>query len=283
MTQHNGSCLCGKVSWQFSGEPHTSHHCHCAMCRKAHGAAFGTYYFVSPDRFQWTGDRENISRYASSPDLHRAFCTTCGSVVPDHDHNGKTVYVPAGSHDHGPPIDSHIFVNSKAPWHEITDELPQHGEYDPDAPGTVYDDRELAEKPADVVARGSCLCGAVAFEVTEPFKVIHNCHCSRCRRARSAAFTTNGFTSAGGTRFTRGEEHVRLYKVPDARFFTHAFCDTCGSGLPRIDPERKIAAVPLGALDDDPGQGPVDHIFIANRADWYEPGDDLPRFEQGPG
>ena len=118
--------------------------------------------------------------------------------------------------------------------------------------------------------------------MTEPFKVVHNCHCSRCRRARAAAFTTNGFTSSDGVRFTRGEEHVKVYKLPEARYFTQAFCDTCGSGLPRIDSERKLAAIPLGALDDDPGQGPVDHIFVDSKADWYRIGDELPQFSQGP-
>ena len=37
--------------------------------------------------------------------------------------------------------------------------------------------------------RGSCLCDTVAYEVTSPIKAVHNCHCSRCRRARAAART----------------------------------------------------------------------------------------------
>ena len=282
MTQHLGACLCGNVTWAFSGEPRLSTHCHCMMCRKAHGAAFGTYYQLSPKQFKWTGTNDSITTYASSPSLERAFCGNCGSVVPLIDHEEDCVYVPAGCHDHGPAVTAHIFVSSKAPWHEITDDLPQHEEFDPAEPGTVYPSAPIADKPAEVIARGSCLCGAVAFEVTEPFRAIYNCHCSRCRRARAAAFTTNGFTSDDGVRFTRGEGHIRHFKVPDAKHFTHAFCQSCGSGLPRIDPDRHLAVTPLGALDDDPGQGPECHIFTTDKADWYDLGGDLPRFEQGP-
>ena len=133
------------------------------------------------------------------------------------------------------------------------------------------------------MARGSCLCGAVAFELDLPFKVVHNCHCSRCRKARAAAHTTNGFTPADALRFTRGEDNLVTYRLPEARFFSHVFCRTCGSGMPRADGERGIAVVPLGCLDDDPGGGAVDHIFVGSRAEWYTIADDLPRFEEGPG
>ncbi len=283
MTSHTGSCLCGNIAWTFSGTPDAAYHCHCAMCRKAHGAAFGTYYFVPADRFSWTGSNDTLVAYESSPGVERAFCSKCGSMVPSGGERGESVAIPAGSHTHGPGASAHIFVASKAPWHRITDALPQYEEFSPSEEGTVIADRELPPRPDGVVARGSCLCGAVAFEVLEPFKVVHNCHCSRCRRARAAAFTTNGFTSADGVRFTRGEEHLRIYKPPEASRFTHAFCDRCGSGLPRINREHGYATIPLGALDDDPGQGPVDHIYVDDKADWYEIGDTLPCFPQGPG
>ena len=132
------------------------------------------------------------------------------------------------------------------------------------------------------IVRGSCLCGKVEFEVMEPFRVIYNCHCSRCRHARAAAHTTNGFTSNKGIRITLGEGHMKRYKLPTARFFTHVFCDVCGSGLPRIDHERQLAVVPLGALDDDPGMRPSDNIYVADKAGWYAITDNLPAHNEGP-
>jgi hypothetical protein len=82
--------------------------------------------------------------------------------------------------------------------------------------------------------------------------------------------------------FTRGEDHLARHKLPGAQYFTQVFCDTCGSGLPRIDTERHIAVVPLGALDDDPGQKPGANIYTASGAGWYPVTGNLPNFEAGP-
>ena len=131
--------------------------------------------------------------------------------------------------------------------------------------------------------RGSCLCGGAAYEVTGPIRVVHNCHCSRCRKARAAAHTTNGFTAMEDVRYTRGGDALRTYRLPEARHFSQVFCPTCGSGMPRRDPERGIAVIPFGSLDDDPGRGADDHIFVASKAPWHEITDDLPRFDETPG
>ena len=82
---------------------------------------------------------------------------------------------------------------------------------------------------------------------------------------------------ADDLRFQRGAELLMTYKLPIARFFTQAFCRTCGSPMPRIDRERGLAIVPMGSLDDDPGMRPQRHIFVASRAPWYEIPDDLPQ------
>jgi hypothetical protein len=251
------------------------------MCRKAHGAAFGTYYFIDRDNFQWTSEGDTIVEFRSSPELGRSFCGRCGSVVPNFSDDGATCYVPAGSHDDGPPVDTHIFVDSRAPWLEIKDDLDCFEKYPEQENMVAVESRHLPPQPEGVV-RGSCLCGAIEFHLTEPFKVVHNCHCSRCRRARAAAYTTNGFTSMRGVEFVKGEQHLKTYKLPEAQFFTQAFCEICGSGMPRIDAARKIAVIPLGALDDDPGSRPVDHIYVNNKANWFAITDDLVVFDQGP-
>ena len=276
-----GTCLCGNLSWEFSGQPQAAYHCHCAMCRKAHAAAFASYYYIDADDFSWLSDVQSVKEFRSSAELGRAFCENCGSVVPNYSDDNTAVYVPAGMHQDGPAIDSHIFTASKAPWHEIGDSLTQHEAFAPETQLPVIADKELPPK-SDGVTRGSCLCDRIQFEVTESFKVVHNCHCSRCRRARAAAFTTNGFTSKDGVNFLKGESLIKLYKLPEAKFFTHAFCDTCGSGVPRKDPQRNIAVIPLGSLDDDPGCKADDHIFADNKANWYDICDDLPVYGQAP-
>ena len=80
-----------------------------------------------------------------------------------------------------------------------------------------------------------------------------------------------------------GRGSLKRFKLPDARYFTQVFCDLCGSKMPLLDPERGLAVVPFGILDDDPGTKPMDHIFAVSKAAWHDITDDLPVFKEGPG
>lgn len=278
-----GSCLCGTVSWQIDGALDEMSNCHCSMCRKAHAAPFATYVNTERDNFRWLSGEDTITEYESSPSVIRKFCRNCGSVVPDEISKDR-IAIPAGALDGDPGVrpTAHIFVSSKAPWHEISDDLPQFDAYpDPDDGPNV--ERPVHNQSKDGILRGSCLCGDVAYEVSTPIKVVHNCHCSRCRKARAAAHATNGFTAMDGVMFVRGENKLRTFKLPSARFFTQVFCMRCGSGMPRLDQERDIAIIPFGSLDDDPGRGADDHIFIGSKAPWYMITDKLPCFEERSG
>lgn len=276
-----GKCLCGSVTWEVTGEPDSAYNCHCKMCRKAHGAAFGTYWFLRPNLFRWTSARDSIVQYESSDLITRSFCKHCGSTVPWKSRTVDAMAVPGGCHDQGRKADCEIFVADRAPWHAISGDLPRHDAYPAESGRPSVAEKPLDPAP-DGVVRGSCLCGAVAFQVTEPIKVAHNCHCSRCRRARAAAHATNGFTSIDGVKFIKGDEHLKTYKPADARYFSQVFCDTCSAAMPRLDAERGIAVIPFGALDDDPGIRPVDHIFVAYKAAWHDITDGLPQYDEGP-
>ena len=81
---------------------------------------------------------------------------------------------------------------------------------------------------------------------------------------------------------TRGADRLTTYKLPSAQFFTQVFCRDCGSALPRVDPDRKLAFTPMGSLDDDPGMRPERHIFVDSKAPWYAIADELPQYPQGP-
>ena len=276
-----GSCLCGIVSWKYNHAFEKLTHCHCGMCRKAHAAPFATYAVGPRTPFSFTAGEEAIVSYESSPGFVRSFCTHCGSVLPNTD-LGDLVAIPAGSIDGSPGIkpSAHIFAKWKAPWHAITDELPQHDNYPGDSEPAV--ERDLPPASTDGALRGSCLCGNIAYEINGNFIVVHNCHCSRCRKARAAAHTTNGFTKLDDIRFVRGGNSVKTYRHAGARYFSQVFCPECGSGLPRLDEERQLAVVPFGSLDDDPRRGADDHIFVGSKSLWYPITDDLPQFEGAP-
>jgi hypothetical protein len=126
-----GSCLCGGIRFEIHGKLGRSSHCHCSMCRKAHGAAFGSYALVNLADFKLLSGAELIQRYNSSPGVQRTFCARCGSTLQFiSDKRPDIVDVALGALDDDPGIrvPHHIFVASKAPWVEITDGLPQYAE-----------------------------------------------------------------------------------------------------------------------------------------------------------
>jgi len=272
---NRAGCLCGKVTWEIDGPFEWMSHCHCSRCRKAHGAAFATYVAGPASGFRMSGDA-HVGRGQSTIGFERRFCTQCGSVVPGPPSDGL-VFVPAGNFEEDPGVRplAHIFVASKAPWFEIHDSLLRFDAYPAGIDAAVLPDRPPLDPPGK--PRGSCLCGAVTYVIEGAPTGCWNCHCSRCRRGRSAAFASNLFLGGEAVRFTRGENLLASYKVPEAQRFTQVFCRRCGSVMPRFDRDRGFSIVPMGSLDDEPGMHPQAHIFVASMAPWYTIADELPQ------
>lgn len=127
-----GSCLCGGVQFE-ADEVALITNCHCSMCRKASGGAFGSFAHVRPQQFRYIKGQDLIALYESSPGNPRGFCRVCGSIAPVLREDQPSVVVPAGTLDDDPRVRPalHIFTGSKAPWWEIHDELPQFEEWVP--------------------------------------------------------------------------------------------------------------------------------------------------------
>jgi hypothetical protein len=123
-----GSCLCGAVRYEASGGLHGAEYCHCSMCRKAHGSAFSANAEVPSSHFRWLTGQDVLSEFASSPQRRRIFCGRCGSqlAIRRLDDRG-TLVVTLGTVDSevGVRPSRHVFVDSKAAWHEICDGLPR--------------------------------------------------------------------------------------------------------------------------------------------------------------
>lgn len=124
---HRGSCLCGAVSFEVTGELPGPDACHCRLCRKSSG-----HYFASTDvkRAALTvRGAENVSWYQSSEKVRRGFCATCGaSLFWDPPADRDWIGVAMGAFD--TPTDTqlriHIFVAEKGDYYEIADGLPQN-------------------------------------------------------------------------------------------------------------------------------------------------------------
>ena len=123
-----GGCLCGNIRYQVNGKLSGAQNCHCEICRRAHGAAFGTFTVARTKDFQWLQGQANLRDYKSSGGFRRQFCPNCGSQLTTlEDWNPNGITIAAGSLDQHVDlkIDGHMFIGSKASWFEITDNLPQ--------------------------------------------------------------------------------------------------------------------------------------------------------------
>jgi hypothetical protein len=125
-----GSCLCGGIQYEVTAFG-TVVNCHCSMCRKATGAAFRTRATVPTAAFRWLAGEALVSKYESSPGETRTFCRVCGATLATffRDHPDQ-IGLPLGTLDGDPGVrpSAHVFVDSKAPWFEIADGLPQFSE-----------------------------------------------------------------------------------------------------------------------------------------------------------
>jgi hypothetical protein len=130
-----GSCLCGDVAYEITGAPLRMYYCHCSRCRQGRSAAHGSNVFYKAEGFRWIRGAEQVQDFPlpGAQFFGTAFCKRCGSELPRVSVERNVASVPAGSLDSDPGITptGHIYVDSKAPWFDITDELPQFAEMPP--------------------------------------------------------------------------------------------------------------------------------------------------------
>ena len=135
---HTGSCLCGNVRYEVRGNLGPGFYCHCSRCRKAGGSAFAANVLVATKDFVVVSGKESLKDFSTAEGVHRLFCGNCGSpIISRRDSLPDVVRVRMGTFD-TPPAQgpgAHIYVGSKAAWHEILDQLPQHPERPPTGAG----------------------------------------------------------------------------------------------------------------------------------------------------
>lgn len=123
---------------------------------------------------------------------------------------------------------------------------------------------------------GSCLCGGIQYEINGPLKDVLNCHCSMCRKLHASAFRTRANVQASDWRTLKGRELIRFYESSPGEH--KGFCSNCSSSLyTKFDANPGVYGFPLGTLDTDPGVKAGRHVFVADKAPWFEVTDDLPQ------
>jgi hypothetical protein len=125
-------------------------------------------------------------------------------------------------------------------------------------------------------ASGSCLCGAVAFRIDGPLAPIVSCHCGMCRKQTGSTFPCTtiwrdslSFSAEPGLKWYRSSETSR-----------RGFCGECGSVLFFEDIGSERISVLAGALDGPTGLHVAQHIYVADKPDWYEIADGAAQFAQ---
>ena len=126
----SGACLCGAVRFEFDAPSLFCAHCHCSMCRRAHGAGYVTWIGVPFERFRLIAGVVGLVRYRSSEHGTRSFCGRCGSSLfcestlhPDY------VDIVVANLDSTLDVapQAHFYFDDRAPWVAIADDLPRFG------------------------------------------------------------------------------------------------------------------------------------------------------------
>ncbi|MQW86308.1 GFA family protein [Sinorhizobium saheli] len=124
------------------------------------------------------------------------------------------------------------------------------------------------------IHQGGCLCGAVRFKTHGELRELIYCHCSQCRKQTGLYYAaTNVLDSALEL---EGADHVTWYRSSgEAR---RGFCRHCGSALFWKAEGLDYTSILAGAFETPTGLKPGYHIFCADKGDYYDIDDALPRF-----
>ena len=128
---------------------------------------------------------------------------------------------------------------------------------------------------------GSCLCGAIRYEIHGEIGEVIQCHCKRCRKANGTAFATNAPIKKADFKIVQGE-HL-LKKFASTPTTARCFCSECASPIISIKAETPDTyRLRIGTLDTPLEHKPVMHIFTAYKAEWDTICDSLPQYDERP-
>lgn len=126
---------------------------------------------------------------------------------------------------------------------------------------------------------GSCLCGAIAYEIHGTLSDFGHCHCRSCRKASGSAFGANAGVDRAAFRLLSGADTLREFESSPGKF--RAFCSRCGSPIyAYLTKSPDVLRVRLGSLDTPLDARARAHTFVSDKADWedIEAFSSLPQF-----
>lgn len=128
--EYFGSCLCKGVKFRVVGDFESFYLCHCRYCRKDTGSAHAANLFSTTASIEWIKRETEIKTFRPHQSKHvKAFCSECGSALPNLQMDGKLLVFPAGCLDTKleKRPDAHIFISNKADWDESLEKITKFG------------------------------------------------------------------------------------------------------------------------------------------------------------
>ncbi len=123
--KYKGSCLCGGITFSVESFSDKAANCHCTMCRKFHGAAFGT--LVSVTGLTWLTGVELLKHFTADNGTNRTFCQECGTSlgfrIKGAPIEKMELAISTFNEDIPVKIDAHIYTDYKANWCELQSDI----------------------------------------------------------------------------------------------------------------------------------------------------------------
>lgn len=126
--------------------------------------------------------------------------------------------------------------------------------------------------------KGSCFCGAVAYQIDQLDGAIVHCHCLSCRKSHAAAFASTARVSRENFQWLRGQSLLSSFESSPGK--QRHFCSVCGSHLVAERAAQSHVIVRVATLDDDPGLIPKFHIWRSHDVAWLQDDDETESFGQ---
>ena len=136
---------------------------------------------------------------------------------------------------------------------------------------------------SQLMTKGSCLCGAIEFQISGTLNKIQACHCQQCRKAQGTPFATNLPVAVEHFTITKGNDVLKEFKSQTREGKYRLFCSHCGSPIiSRMESLPDVVRVRAGTLDEPVVSELAHHQFVADKASWWNIDDELPRHHKAP-
>jgi hypothetical protein len=273
---YRGACACRSVRVHMTPPLLKTYICHCSQCRRLNGGPFTLYALCDESQIKFTGTGQ-FKSYATSEDIMRYHCKTCGSPLATHLANQRRFRVPVARFLwHGNQIDRTVAPTVHEHYQDRVMDMPDSLiKYKTTVEaGETMGDSELtdkkrmaktksADKKKGESLRGACLCGNVQITTSVGPQGDHGhlCHCSACQSYCGSPFVSFGVFPDNAVSFT-GAEFLRSYQTTAGAMRYR--CRVCFALCRLHLPARRLSHIPLALLGVVPSV-PAFHQYYSNR------------------